>query len=191
MEAATDTRERILEAAEDLLRRFGPEKTNVVDVARALGMSHANVYRHFASKAALMDRVAERWLHRISEPLEAIVSAPGDAEERLKRWFSALIEAKRAKVGHDPELFATYHRIAENAREVVAGHVAELEGQIARIVADGVSQGRFAACDPDATAKALFAATAVFHHPHFVLQDPAGDRDPGPVIDLLIAGLKP
>ncbi len=60
------TRERILTAAEELLRRHGPAKTTVADVARALGMSHANVYRHFASKAELRDVVAERWLHSVT-----------------------------------------------------------------------------------------------------------------------------
>ena len=66
------TPERILEAAEDVLRRFGPAKATVVDVARTLGVSHGSVYRHFPSKAALRDAVAERWLARISEPLEAV-----------------------------------------------------------------------------------------------------------------------
>ena len=56
------TAERILEAAEEVLRRYGPAKANVVDVARALGVSHGSVYRHFPSKAALRDAVTERWL---------------------------------------------------------------------------------------------------------------------------------
>ena len=67
------TPEQILEAAEDVLRRFGPSKATVVDVARALGVSHGSVYRHFPSKAALREAVLERWLHRISDPLEALV----------------------------------------------------------------------------------------------------------------------
>ena len=45
-----------------MLRRFGPAKTTVVDVARALDVSHGSVYRHFPSKAALRDAVTERWL---------------------------------------------------------------------------------------------------------------------------------
>jgi hypothetical protein len=32
------TPERILQGAEDVLRRFGPEKATVLDVARALGV---------------------------------------------------------------------------------------------------------------------------------------------------------
>ena len=66
MTEAVLTQERILETAEDVLRRFGPAKATVVDVARALDVSHGSVYRHFLSKAALRDAVAERWLARIS-----------------------------------------------------------------------------------------------------------------------------
>ena len=51
------TPERILQAAEEVLRRHGPAKANVVDVARALGVSHGTVYRHFPSKQALREAV--------------------------------------------------------------------------------------------------------------------------------------
>src|SRR4051794_22393375 len=78
-----ETRERILKAAEDLLRRHGPAKTTVVDVARTLEMSHANVYRHFASKTELRDAVADRWLKAISGPLEKIAHGKGKASTRL------------------------------------------------------------------------------------------------------------
>ncbi|MFE4717550.1 TetR/AcrR family transcriptional regulator, partial [Streptomyces sp. NPDC056728] len=39
MATETLTTERILEATEEVLRRHGPAKANVVDVARALGVS--------------------------------------------------------------------------------------------------------------------------------------------------------
>jgi AcrR family transcriptional regulator len=74
------TSEQILDTAEDVLRRYGPAKANVVDVARASGVSHGSVYRHFASKAALRDAVIDRWLSRASQPLESIVTERGPAE---------------------------------------------------------------------------------------------------------------
>ena len=64
------TPERILEVTEDVLRRFGLAKATVVDVARALDVSHGSVYRHFPSKASLRDAVAKRWLERVNAPLE-------------------------------------------------------------------------------------------------------------------------
>jgi AcrR family transcriptional regulator len=187
-----EMRERILRAAEDLLRRHGPAKTTVVDVARALDMSHANVYRHFASKAALHDAVAERWLKKISLPLEAIADGPGRADARLERWVATLAEAKRAKVLDDPELFATYHALAQAVREVVDEHVAELHHQILRILADGVAQGEFKVKDLDAAAQAVLHATTRFHHPHHVRESGgrANDAEIRAVLKLVLAGLR-
>src|SRR5918998_4978079 len=159
------TPDQILEAAEEVLRRFGPGKATVVDVARTLGVSHSSVYRHFASKAALRDAVTERWLARVSAPLAEIATADGPAAERLRRWLDALIAAKRAKVRDDPELFATYGALAGEAREVVRRHIDILTGQVIRIIADGVAEGTFTVTDPAATAGAILDATARFHNP--------------------------
>lgn len=54
------TAERIVQATEEVLRRHGFAKATVVDVSCALGVSHASVYRHFASKAALHEAVTKR-----------------------------------------------------------------------------------------------------------------------------------
>jgi AcrR family transcriptional regulator len=191
----SSTHERILVAAEALLRRFGPAKTTVVDVARALGMSHANVYRHFASKAALHDAVAERWLARVSSPLAEVANASGPASERLERWVLSLVAAKRRKVLDDPEMFATYQAVAAAAREVVDAHRAALRGQLVSIIESGIAAGEFAPTDAAEAASAVFDATARFHHPHHV-RDAAG-RDPVEeeralrrVVALLVGGLK-
>src|SRR6478609_6286079 len=97
----------ILDTAEEVLRRYGPAKASVVDVARALNVSHGSVYRHFPSKAALRDAVTERWLARVSEPLEAVAEGSGPAPARLERWLRALFAAKYKRVCEDPEMFAT------------------------------------------------------------------------------------
>ncbi|MEA4855725.1 helix-turn-helix domain-containing protein, partial [Solidesulfovibrio sp.] len=43
------TKSRIIEAAENLFREVGYSKTTVADIASALGMSPANIYRYFAT----------------------------------------------------------------------------------------------------------------------------------------------
>lgn len=159
------TPDQILEAAEEILRRFGPAKATVVDVARVLGVSHGSVYRHFASKAALRDAVAERWLARISAPLATIVTESGPAPERLRRWFDLLLSSKRSRALNDPELFATYIALVTEAREAAKAHVNALVGQLTQIIADGVAHGEFAVSDPATTARAVFNATTRFHNP--------------------------
>lgn len=183
--------DRILDASEALIRRHGPAKVSVVDVARALGMSHANIYRHFPSKEALREAVVERWLEAVSTPLAAIAGRDAPAEARLADWVRALAAAKEAKVLADPELFAAYENLAEAHRGAVDRHLAELRGQLARILADGVAEGRFAG-EPEALARAVLAATSAFHHPHMVRTGGAGPERAAAleaVLALLLKGL--
>jgi AcrR family transcriptional regulator len=188
-EALTPT--RILEAAEDVLRRYGPAKAAVVDVARALGISHGSVYRHFPSKAGLRDAVTERWLARISAPLAAVAAEAGPAPERLRRWLDLLVTSKRRMAWEDPELFATYLQLAADSREVVRAHVDDLVDQLARIIADGVTRGELAAADPATAGRAVFDATARFHNPAHAPEwsDPGIDAAFEGVRSLVLRGL--
>jgi AcrR family transcriptional regulator len=159
------TPERILEATEEVLRRYGLAKATVVDVARALDVSHGSVYRHFPSKASLREAVAKRWLDRANAPLEKIAEASGPAPARLERWLRALFAIKYKKVCDDPEMFATYLALAQEACDVVKAHKERLVGQVAHILSDGVKQGAFQVADVKTSARAVFDATVRFHHP--------------------------
>mgnify|MGYP001766899559 CR=1 FL=1 len=185
------TREQILEAAMEVLRRYGPAKATVVDVARALGVSHGSVYRHFPSKAALRDAVTERWLARMSAPLVEIAAEDGPAAERLARWVTSLAVTKRQKVRGDPELFATYQALFGDIRAVIHAHVDHLVDQLTTIIADGMRRGEFAEGDPAETARAVFDATSRFHNPAHAAEwdDPAIDRDLAGVLALVLRGL--
>ena len=79
------------------------------------------------------------------------MTGPGSAIERLGRWLDALAATKQRMAREDAELFATFRRLTEEAREVVAAHVDHLAGQAARIVADGVAAGELADVDPSVT----------------------------------------
>src|SRR5438046_5143033 len=159
------TPERILEATEDVLRRFGLAKATVVDVARALDVSHGSVYRHFPSKASLREAVAKRWLDRANAPLAKIAEASGPAPARLERWLRTMFAIKHKKVSDDPEMFATYLALAQEACKVVKAHKDRLVDQIAHILAEGVKLGVFQVADASVTAHAIFDATSRFHHP--------------------------
>ncbi|HEY9641231.1 MAG TPA: TetR family transcriptional regulator [Coleofasciculaceae cyanobacterium] len=186
------TPERILDAAEEVLRRYGPAKATVVDVARFLEVSHGSIYRHFASKVALRDAVSERWLHRVSTPLAVIAAEPGTAAERLHRWFRQLMDLKRKKVLDDPELFATYSAIVGETRGVVQAHVDELVQQLSHMIASGIANQEFKVADAHTAAKAVFSATLRFHHPAHAAEwsGPNIDADFDQVWQLILTGLK-
>jgi AcrR family transcriptional regulator len=185
------TRERILAVAEDVIRRFGPEKATVVDVARALGVSHAAVYRHVATKAELRDLVVSRCAEATMAPLRAVAESRGPAPQRLRQITDALIAVKRRWAAEDPELFAAYRTLAADAPSV-AGHVDEVIALIASIIRAGVNEGTLRAVDPIAAGRAVLFATSRFHHPSHAAEwgDPALDAAYNDVWQLLMDGLR-
>ncbi|GJF28019.1 TetR family transcriptional regulator [Kitasatospora sp. NE20-6] len=186
------TPEQILGAAEDVLRRFGPAKATVVDVARALGVSHGSVYRHFPSKAALREAVTRRWLDRAHDDLAAVAAGPGPAPERLHRWLATLFAAKRLKAHEDPEMFATYMALVGELSSAVEAHVATLVAQIASIVEDGIRRGEFRDAPAGPVARAVFQATAHFHDPAHAAEwaHEQADADFEALWSLLLNGLR-
>jgi len=186
------TPERILEVTEDVLRRFGLAKATVVDVARALDVSHGSVYRHFPSKASLREAVAKRWLDRVSVPLAKIAEASTPAPARLDKWLRTLFAAKHKRLSEDPEMFATYLTLAQEACKTVKAHKEGLTDQVELILSDGVKQGAFQVSDTKATARAIFEATSRFHHPAHSEEwsDPQLPARIDAVLSLLLRGLE-
>jgi AcrR family transcriptional regulator len=164
----------------------------VVDVARALGVSHAAVYRHVATKADLRGLVVERWAEATMPALRAIAAGTEPAPQRLRRFFDALIAVKRRRASDDPELFAAYRTLAADAQPVVAAHVDELIALTAAIVRTGVEEGTFRVADPLAAGRSVLIATWRFHHPAHYLdwRDPAIDAAFDDVWNLLMNGLR-
>ena len=189
----TPLSQRILDAAETVLRRHGAEKTNVVDIARVLGMSHGNIYRHFPSKQALLEAVVVRWLAAVEAPLETIANDQArPADERLTAWFDTLRTMKTGKLRDDPELFRIHFNIVEAARAVVDEHVTVMLGQLEKIIADGMAAGEFSSqFEPATAARAFLRATSPFHHPALIMQPPPPtEADAQAVLGLLLAGLR-
>ncbi|XRQ08794.1 TetR/AcrR family transcriptional regulator [Actinomadura welshii] len=185
--------ETIVSATEEVLRRHGPEKTTVLDVARLLGVSHGSVYRHFPSKAALREAVILRWLDRVRGNLAAAAEAPGlSPSDRLRRLLTTLLAAKWTKAREDPELFATFRVLAAEHSDVSAAHQAFLLDRIRAVVADGIAGGDFAAGEPDVIARAVLNATSRFHNPLHAAEwrSPETEAESEAVISLILDGIR-
>lgn len=194
MNSASPTqRDRILDTAQDLIRRFGGAKTNVVDIAQAMGLSHSAIYRHFRSKADIFDALAAATMAEEAALAETFVEADGPAAARLAALVLALHQSKRAKFADDPEMHALYRRIVEDRPDLILDYARRMTGLVRRLLADGVARGEFSECDLDAAAGAVRDAVTVFVHPaHVEAAARAGiDQEAGlqTVLRILVAGL--
>ncbi|MNC36450.1 division inhibitor protein [compost metagenome] len=168
----------ILDAAEQTLRRFGPDKTSVTDVAKLLGVSHGTLYRHFPSKAALREAVTERWLdEKIIVPLTEIADAVDtDSMEQLKTYIAKLVGLKQHYANQDHEMFKMYAAVTAEAAGLIDAHIQRIIGQLSGIIRKGQAGKQLAAIGGvEALARSLFYATARFHHPSHAYEWQSGD----------------
>src|SRR5262245_17349677 len=71
-----DRREQILEAADRLLRHYGPHKTTIADVAREANVGVGTVYLEFCSKEALIEELSQTRHRAVLDAMRAAMSAP-------------------------------------------------------------------------------------------------------------------
>jgi AcrR family transcriptional regulator len=74
---STTGRERMLDAAESCLQRFGLAKTTIEDVAQASSLSRATIYRQFGNRDGLLLAMATRDAERTAADAELFL-APFD-----------------------------------------------------------------------------------------------------------------
>ncbi|SDN44363.1 DNA-binding transcriptional regulator, AcrR family [Methylobacterium phyllostachyos] len=186
-ETAPDTRSRILATADAYFREIGYQKTTVADIARALKMSPANVYRFFDSKKAINEAVLERLIGEVEALISEIADRPGlDPTERLV----AAIETLHRDCTRRCEAFPRVHEMIEAAMaeswDVCRHHVARITAGFERIIRDGVARGVFEAADPAEAAACVHAAIARYTHPVLVGKSPL---QPAPSVEAMTAFL--
>ena len=140
-DAPADT--RLLAIAADQLREFGPRHITVVGIADAAGMTHANVYRYFTNKAALIDAVAGQWLRGMEATIADIADSPDPADDKLERLIQAWAGAHRELLTEDRHLFDVYCAATETARALVRKHRTRMRQLIERVLDEGIATGKF------------------------------------------------
>src|SRR3954471_1669763 len=184
------SRARILEAAKVCLRKFGPNKLTVTDVARSLGMSHANVYRFFKSKSDLLDAIIDQWLTILETFIQEIAARPLSASERIQAVVLDLHRKRKQKYIEDAEIFETFRRVVELRPEIMAERREKIIRTFERLLEEGMAAGEFKKLNPRLVAVALKDATALFLHPFMIPTTLKEDteRRAKHVVEFILAG---
>jgi AcrR family transcriptional regulator len=160
----------VLKAATTLVRRHGEAKTNMVDIGRALGVSHAALYRFYPSKSAVMDAIAQAAMDDEETLAATWLEATAPAEERLLGMLLDLHRRKRERFAGDREIHNLYRRILIERPDMIAAYAQRMTSLIARLISQGVDGGEWRVNDVEKAAGVVRDAVTVFVHPHFVAQ---------------------
>jgi TetR/AcrR family acrAB operon transcriptional repressor len=85
---ALETRERIIDAAEDVFHAQGVSRTSLADVAQAAGVTRGAIYWHFKNKTDLFNAMCER----VHLPMEEVLHASLEVgvKDPLDAFFKGL-----------------------------------------------------------------------------------------------------
>jgi AcrR family transcriptional regulator len=180
----TDTRCRIIATAEKFFREIGYQKTTVADIAKALKMSPANVYRFFSSKKAINEAVAEQLMGEVEGELRAIAERPGPAASRLGDFMRAAHRMNTERYTSDQKLHEMVEVAMTESWDVIDCHIERFNTLVGRIVADGVASGEFAVDDIATATRCAHTAFLQFLHPQMIVEC-GGEH--GPSIDQMVA----
>jgi AcrR family transcriptional regulator len=163
--AAESVEARILEIARAHLRKFGAARTTIVGVAHEAGMTHANVYRYFASKTALYEEITASWLRPIEARLRQAAEGADPATDKLENMLMTVHRAYRQKLESDPALFDLLIDALQQGRASAQRHRARVQSEIQRVLEEGVASGAFAMADRRRAMSLIFDAAHRFIHP--------------------------
>lgn len=162
---AEETRDRIVETAQQLFFRRGYEKTSIAEIIESVDIAKGTFYHHFRSKTELLDEIVHRFTAEILAALDPILNDPElDALEKLRRY---LVRAFAWKVHDRERFFLLLHALYtdENLllrKKMSDRSIAVSAPLLAKIIRQGVDEGLFDTPIPERAGElALRLATAV------------------------------
>jgi len=163
--AMEETKLHIIETAENLFRQVGYAKTTVTDIAKALGMSQANIYRYFTSKASINEAICDRLVHSIESQCWESLVKDGSSTERLKQFILEYHKTVKNNIINEKRL---YDMVAVAMNEhwiVVQNHSNRIRDLLQIIIEQGISSGEFRTVNSLRMAEVVHKSLAVFIYP--------------------------
>lgn len=183
-----ETRQCILVAAWDLFRQVGFRKTTVADIAGALGMSSANIYRFFPSKDALTEAICHNQLELLVGLARDAAAGPGNAAQRLGAVLMTLYRNLRDQMTNHKRVHEVVAVALEEKWPAIDAFLEACTAIVAGLVAEGQASGAFGPGDPAMLGEMTMAASAAIHHPTLIAHC-SGDAEAEALVAFAIRAL--
>lgn len=174
MNDAAHRRQLILQAADRLLRHYGPLKTTVADVAREAGVGVGSVYLDFPSKDALIEELSRSRYRAVLDAMGAAAAAPGRPyRDRLAAVFDARLAAFFALADEGAHACDLVHCHSSPVKTAQASFHDEELALVCRVLREGAAAGELSVQDPEPSARAVLRAYVSFMPPWVFAKDRA------------------
>lgn len=165
MPQEAQTRQLIVEAAQELFARFGLAKTTMADIARACGKGKSSLYYYFASKEQVFAAVIDKEVSGLKDSIARAVAKADTPREKLRAFTMARLIYLGQKADQytaiKEEHLRHYGFIEDLTREYSHWELQFIQG----ILQNGLEQNHFRPLDPPKVARALFFALKGFEYP--------------------------
>lgn len=165
MGRVSDARDRILQAATDLIHDRGYAAVSVSDICSAAGLKKGSFYHFFPSKLELVLETIDQFAAGQRQAVASMMGSPGSARDKLRSMFAGASGGMKACAAKNGAIrgcpignlaLEMAHRepaIAQKLRQVFNQWRAGVES----VLQAGVASGEFELDDPRAVAESLIA----------------------------------
>jgi AcrR family transcriptional regulator len=176
---AQRNRERILEIAKEAFARHGAN-ASLDEIARRVGVGPGTLYRHFPTRAELLQAVYRAELEKLAAAEQRLSQTMAPAEA-LRAWLLLFVDAIAAKQLIAPAL----NTLLGDPKKVFEASYAKMHQAIRALVKRGVEGGEIRSdLDPVDLLRALVGVSNVSSGPDW---QPSARR----LVDILIVGSRP
>ncbi|UQA62598.1 TetR/AcrR family transcriptional regulator [Polyangium aurulentum] len=167
-------RDQILQAADRLLRHYGPQKTTVADVAREAGIGVGSVYLEFSSKEAIVEELSRSRYRTVLDAMRSAATAPGKPyRERLTGALDARLAAYFAQADGGAHACDLFHCSSAAVKSAAERFREDEHALVAALLREGTEAGELEVGDPETTARALLRVYATFAPPWIFMSERA------------------
>lgn len=161
-----ERREQILDAANEHFRHYGYKKTTVADLAKAIGLSTAYIYKFFDSKRAIGEEICRQCHDRVMTDIKDVVRSCKPASERLRLIFLTLARDGIDLLFNDRKMHDIVLAALEEGWSTATDFDTDLLLHVRSVIADGREAGEFERKTPlEEACRGVVLALQPIRHP--------------------------
>jgi AcrR family transcriptional regulator len=149
------TRDDILDAAAQVIRKKGFHGASMADIAKAVNLQKASLYHHVTSKQEILLDLLDRALQLLTERISPIAASDAPADEKLRQMIKVYLQLLAKNSDLSSVLLFEHRSLDKRSHARHIPHRDKFEGLWRDVFNEGVRTGIFSCPDVPMAVRAL------------------------------------